>query len=196
MPAGHLIARLKLSLGRDEDLDHLHHAWGQFVAALKLLDLVFETALQLVYRVVVLPLEGFELVVNAGILDDDLAPLSRRELGEKICRFRLPSASPHLSDRQQPSDSSGDHSDAHCRTRPKWLFHHHGPWRDVQSRTAQWQVHVRLFNAATRNTRTSTTVPSTPGGTLSEVSRTSEAFSPKIARSSFSSGVIGDSPLA
>ena len=38
------------------------------------------------------------------------------------------------------------------------------------------------------NTRTSTTVPVTPGGTLSEVSRTSAAFSPKIARSSFSSG--------
>ena len=45
------------------------------------------------------------------------------------------------------------------------------------------------------NTRTSTTVPVTPGGTLSEVSRTSAAFSPKIARSSFSSGVIGVSPL-
>ena len=44
-------------------------------------------------------------------------------------------------------------------------------------------------------TRTSTTVPCTPGGTLSEVSRTSAAFSPKIARSSFSSGVIGVSPL-
>ena len=45
------------------------------------------------------------------------------------------------------------------------------------------------------NTRTSTTVPATPGGSLSEVSRTSDAFSPKMARSSFSSGVIGDSPL-
>jgi hypothetical protein len=43
--------------------------------------------------------------------------------------------------------------------------------------------------------RTSTTVPVTPGGSLSEVSRTSEAFSPKMARSSFSSGVIGLSPF-
>ena len=34
-----------------------------------------------------------------------------------------------------------------------------------------------------------------PGGRRSEVSRTSEAFSPKMARSSFSSGVIGDSPF-
>ena len=38
-------------------------------------------------------------------------------------------------------------------------------------------------------------VPCTPGGTRSEVSRTSDAFSPKIARSSFSSGVIGLSPF-
>ncbi len=45
------------------------------------------------------------------------------------------------------------------------------------------------------NTRTSTTVPCTPGGSRSEVSRTSDAFSPKIARRSFSSGVIGLSPF-
>ena len=42
---------------------------------------------------------------------------------------------------------------------------------------------------------TSTTVPSMPGGTVSEVSRTSPAFSPKIARSSFSSGVSWVSPF-
>ena len=45
------------------------------------------------------------------------------------------------------------------------------------------------------NTLTSTTVPETPGGSFNEVSLTSAAFSPKIARSNFSSGVIGDSPL-
>ncbi len=38
-------------------------------------------------------------------------------------------------------------------------------------------------------------VPATPGGTRSDVSRTSAAFSPKMARSSFSSGVIGLSPF-
>ena len=42
---------------------------------------------------------------------------------------------------------------------------------------------------------TSTTVPSMPGGTLRLASRTSPAFSPKIARSSFSSGVSWVSPL-
>ena len=39
------------------------------------------------------------------------------------------------------------------------------------------------------------TVPSMPGGTRSEVSFTSDAFSPKIARSSFSSGVSWVSPF-
>ena len=39
------------------------------------------------------------------------------------------------------------------------------------------------------------TMPVTPGGTLSEVSRTSPAFSPKMARSSFSSGESCVSPF-
>jgi uncharacterized membrane protein len=42
--AGHLVAGLQLALHRDEDLDHLHHAGRQLVAALKLLDLVLEAA--------------------------------------------------------------------------------------------------------------------------------------------------------
>ena len=42
--AGHLVARLKLALHRDEDLDHLEHARRQLVAALELLDAVLEAA--------------------------------------------------------------------------------------------------------------------------------------------------------
>ncbi len=42
---------------------------------------------------------------------------------------------------------------------------------------------------------TSTTVPSIPGGVVREASRTSPDFSPKMARSSFSSGVSCVSPL-
>src|ERR1700712_452456 len=45
------------------------------------------------------------------------------------------------------------------------------------------------------NTRTSITVPSMPGGTRRLVSLTSLAFSPKIARSNFSSGVSCVSPF-
>ena len=42
---------------------------------------------------------------------------------------------------------------------------------------------------------TPTMMPSMPGGQISEASRTSPAFSPKIARSSFSSGVSWVSPF-
>ena len=45
------------------------------------------------------------------------------------------------------------------------------------------------------NTRTPMTLPDSPCGTFSEVSRTSRAFSPKIARSRRSSGVSSVSPL-
>ena len=45
------------------------------------------------------------------------------------------------------------------------------------------------------NTCTSMTVPFMPDGTRSDVSFTSEAFSPKMARSSFSSGVSWVSPF-
>ncbi len=50
-----------------------------------------------------------------------------------------------------------------------------------------WPLREKIF--------TSTTVPSIPGGQVSEASRTSPAFSPKMARSSFSSGVSWVSPL-
>jgi hypothetical protein len=43
---GHLVAGLQLALHRDEDLDHLHHARRQIVAAAHLLDLVLETVLE------------------------------------------------------------------------------------------------------------------------------------------------------
>ena len=42
---------------------------------------------------------------------------------------------------------------------------------------------------------TPTMMPSMPGGQVSDASRTSPAFSPKIARSSFSSGVSCVSPF-
>ncbi len=56
---------------------------------------------------------------------------------------------------------------------------------------------VRLSFSAPRreNTLTLITVPSFPGGTVNEVSRTSPAFSPKIAFKSFSSGERSVSPL-
>ena len=40
--ARHLVPGLQLSLHRDENLNHLHDAGRQFIAALQLLDLAFE----------------------------------------------------------------------------------------------------------------------------------------------------------
>src|SRR3546814_16333536 len=45
VPAGHLVAGLELALHSHEDLDHLHDAGRQLVAALQLLDLVLEPVL-------------------------------------------------------------------------------------------------------------------------------------------------------
>src|SRR3546814_7894567 len=61
--SGHLVARLQLALHRDEHLDHLHDARRQLVAALQLLDLVIETGLKLLDRLVELLLQGLQLVV-------------------------------------------------------------------------------------------------------------------------------------
>ena len=50
----------------------------------------------------------------------------------------------------------------------------------------RWQARAHLYPRRRRvNTRTSTTVPYTPGGTRKDVSLTSEAFSPKMARKKF-----------
>ena len=51
---GHLVARLKLALHRDEDLDHLHHARRQVVAAGDLLDLVLEAGFSALLDLVLL----------------------------------------------------------------------------------------------------------------------------------------------
>ena len=70
--AGHLVAGLDLALHRDEDLDHLHHARRQFVAALQLLDLIEEALLEQLLRLVVLLADrldlGHQLVVGRGKL--------------------------------------------------------------------------------------------------------------------------------
>src|SRR6185312_455053 len=76
-------------------------------------------------------------------------------------------------------------------------------WAVRSSGTAEYSACVVFFNdTATTEIYTLSlhdalpiTVPSMPGGTRNELSFTSDAFSPKIARSSFSSGVSCDSPF-
>ena len=82
------------------------------------------------------------------------------------------------------------------------------PWRPASLSPSEilrfWATYTRTswltpggssWESSRENTRTSMTLPDSPWGTLSEVSRTSRAFSPKIARRSRSSGVCSVSPL-
>ena len=82
------------------------------------------------------------------------------------------------------------------------------PWRPASLSPSEilrrWATYTRTssftpggssWELSRENTRTSMTLPSSPWGTLREVSRTSRAFSPKMARSRRSSGVCSVSPF-
>ena len=76
MPAGHLVARLKLALHGDEDLDHLHHAGGQVVAAADLLDLVLEPVIERALLRVELLVQGLDLGGILFVAQRQLPPLA------------------------------------------------------------------------------------------------------------------------
>ena len=76
----HLVAGLDLALHRDEDLDHLHHAGRQLVAALQLLDLVEEAAFQRLLRLVVLLAHRLDLRHRLVGLEREAPPLRARML--------------------------------------------------------------------------------------------------------------------
>ena len=82
--AGHLVARLDLALHRDEDLDHLHHAGRQLVAALQLLDLVDEALLEALAALVVLVAQRLDLGHQLLVGDGELPPLAARMLVEHL----------------------------------------------------------------------------------------------------------------
>ena len=112
VPAGHLVAGLQLALHRDEDLDHLHHAGRQLVAALQLLDLALEALLQALDGSVELALQRLDLrharhrrrrrsaarsrgrtgrARSSSITVPALTPLARRRrLVRAAARFRRP----------------------------------------------------------------------------------------------------------
>jgi hypothetical protein len=73
--ASHLVAGLDLALHGDEDLDHLHHTRGQFVAALQLLDLVHEALFQLLLGFVVLRTQRLDFTHQAVIVERERPPL-------------------------------------------------------------------------------------------------------------------------
>src|SRR6187200_715952 len=76
--SGHLVAGLDLALHRNEDLDHLHHAGRQLVAALQLLDLVEEALLETLLRLIVLLTDGFDLRHQLVVRRGELPPLRAR----------------------------------------------------------------------------------------------------------------------
>ena len=80
--ARHLVAGLDLALHRDEDLDHLHHAGRQLVAALQLLDLVEEALFETLLALVVLLPDRLDLAHHLVVGDGELPPLRARILFE------------------------------------------------------------------------------------------------------------------
>src|SRR5437868_2150730 len=86
MAAGHLVAGLNLALYRDENLDHLHHAGRELVAALQLLDLVEEALLEALLALVVLLPDRFDLRHHLVVGDGELPPLRTRILFEHRAR--------------------------------------------------------------------------------------------------------------
>ncbi len=80
--AGHLVAGLDLALHGDEDLDHLHDAGRQLVAALQLVDLVDEAALEALLGLLVLLVDGLDLGLRLLVGETDLPPLAARDVVE------------------------------------------------------------------------------------------------------------------
>ena len=84
--AGHLVAGLDLALHGDEDLDHLHDAGRQFVAALQLLDLIEEALFQPLLQFVVLLTDGFDLRHDLVVRRSEQPPLRTRILFQDRAR--------------------------------------------------------------------------------------------------------------
>src|SRR6266849_7386269 len=83
MPSGHLVAGLQLALHRDEDLDHLHDARRQLVAALELFDLALETRLQGADGIIHLLLQRLDIGHPLVVAQRDALPLAGRVFGEQ-----------------------------------------------------------------------------------------------------------------
>jgi hypothetical protein len=67
------------TLHGDEDFNHLHHAWGQFVTALKFFNLVFKTLFNVINRVI--KRFGHRISISSitvVFIDSDLTPSDPR----------------------------------------------------------------------------------------------------------------------
>jgi hypothetical protein len=187
--AGHFVTRLQLAFDCNEDLHHLHHARQQFVAALQFFDLVFKTLFQIVDRRYRRSYPSLRFLASRlRSLNDNLTPQATLHCIQHQ-RF-LVAFFQALSDRatvlptsnsfrrpKKPSQGSALVVTVFCKTFDFRAFDRHRTGIFINAAAVE---HAHFNDRA-----------DAPGGNRSDVSFTSEAFSPKIARSNFSSGVIG-----
>ena len=145
-----------------------------------------------------------QLVFEAEVVGLDARAHERRGTARRPCSRPL-SAAPLRSTRSRPSTSNRSLRSVRpvssctsrffvssCRMRiSSWRF-----FSIRSSSSCSICLARSSFSMPLREKiRTPTTMPSMPGGQVSDASFTSPAFSPKIARSSFSSGVSWVSPF-
>ena len=82
MPAGHFVARLQLAFHRDKDLDHLHDAGRQLVAALQFFDLALKSRGEGRDGILHLLLQTLDIRHPCVITDRDLPPQRRGIFGQ------------------------------------------------------------------------------------------------------------------
>ena len=82
--ASHLVARLQLALHCDKDLDHLHHARRQVVAATDLFDLVIEPVVESAFLRLVLVVQGFHVLGIGFFAQRQLPPLAARQRAQQV----------------------------------------------------------------------------------------------------------------
>ena len=134
--AGHLVARLDLALHGDEDLDHLHDAGRQLVAALQLVDLVDEAPLQALLGVLVLLVDGLDLALRLLVLEAELPPLAARDVVQDLLGDVRALARASWDPWRLPC-RAGPPSDAHRRCGRGSASRRRGPWRDARSPRAR-----------------------------------------------------------
>ena len=199
--AGHLVADLQLALDGDVDLHHLDHARRKLVALGEAIDLVAEVLFANaddVFELAQLLLRFPRRSSRRGISPQYLRGISSRAglvdglrpSGEGPCPCRR-RACRSSSARRASSGCGGRTSRGGSSISSSRVLLEAGALVCLRCRVARSSFSVPLREKM----RALMTMPPTPGGTLSELSRTSPAFSPKIARRSFSSGESCVSPF-
>ena len=191
VPSGHLVARLQLALHRDEYLDHLHDAGRQLVAALSC-----RSCRRSAVRAASWPrhIGGVSLRYRPSRLRPSarFPTIGCAGVGQRLGNHR--GAFAHPLGPRATSCPSEYRADGHRRCGRGSAIRHRGPGgRSISSRSIA-MARSSFSTPCRLNTRTPP--PSLNAGRqfqrcVAHIRR----FSPKIARRSFSSGVIGLSPL-